>query len=164
MTFEGSGGGGTPRVQGRQLPPPPPQGASGQQLIVKGTGLRSPWALKAPEAPRTPKAPEGNFCALCTPPLSSNPTLTLTPTLALSLVRTLTSNTRLGLVLVLGSKMESNDVATKTDEQNHLAEVVRSKPRRPVYRGKRHVPALLGLFGAIRVPYLKGLNRLFDPL
>ena len=48
--------------------------------------------------------------------------------------------------------------------RNHLAEVVRSKPRRPVYRGKRHIPPFVGVFGAIRVPYLKGLNRLFNPL
>ena len=33
-----------------------------------------------------------------------------------------------------------------------------------VYRGKRHIPPLLGLFGAIHVPYPKGLNRLFNPL
>ena len=38
---------------------------------------------------------------------------------------------------------------------NHLAEVVRSKPGRPVYVGKRHIPPH---FGPIRVPYLKGLN------
>ena len=48
--------------------------------------------------------------------------------------------------------------------QNHLAEVVRSKPRRPVYRGKRHIPPFLGLFGPIRVPYFKGLNCWFNPL
>ena len=44
---------------------------------------------------------------------------------------------------------------------NHLAEVVRSKPRRPVHRGKRHIAPH---FGPIRVPYPKGLNRLFNPL
>ena len=27
-----------------------------------------------------------------------------------------------------------------------------------VYRGKRHIPPHFGLFGAIRVPYPKGLN------
>ena len=27
-----------------------------------------------------------------------------------------------------------------------------------VYRGKRHIPPILGLFGPIRVPYPKGLN------
>ena len=48
--------------------------------------------------------------------------------------------------------------------ENHLAEVVRSKPRKPVYRANRHIPTLLGLFGDIRVPYLKGLNCLFHPL
>ena len=42
--------------------------------------------------------------------------------------------------------------------ENHLAEVFRSKPRRPVYRRKRHVSCFLGLFGPIRAPYLKGLN------
>ena len=48
--------------------------------------------------------------------------------------------------------------------QNHIAEVIRSKPRRRVYRGKRHIPPLfLGLFGAIDVSYPKGLNRLFTP-
>ena len=35
------GGGVTPRVLGRQLPPPPPQGASGRQLVVKGMSPRS---------------------------------------------------------------------------------------------------------------------------
>ena len=33
-----------------------------------------------------------------------------------------------------------------------------------VYRGKRHIPPHFGLFGAIRVPYPKGLNCLFNPL
>ena len=68
---------------------PPPPGASGQQLVVKGAGLRSPWAPKAPHAPRAPKLPEGNFGSLCSPTLSLNPTLTLTPTRALRLVLTL---------------------------------------------------------------------------
>ena len=36
----------TPRVLGRQLSPPLPGWASGQQLVVKGTGVRGP---KAPE-------------------------------------------------------------------------------------------------------------------
>ena len=27
-----------------------------------------------------------------------------------------------------------------------------------VYRGKHHIPPILGLFGPIRVPYPKGLN------
>ena len=60
--------------------PPPPQGASGQQSVVKDAGLRRPIAPKAPDAPRAPKAPKGNFRPLCTPTLSLNPTLTLTPT------------------------------------------------------------------------------------
>ena len=37
------GGGATPRVLGCQLPHPP-QGASGQQLVVKGVNPRSQWA------------------------------------------------------------------------------------------------------------------------
>ena len=48
--------------------------------------------------------------------------------------------------------------------KNHLAEVVRSKPGRPVYVGKRHIPPLLGLFGPMHVSYLKGLDCLFNPL
>ena len=47
----GGGGGATPRVLGRQLPPPPPLGAFGQQLVAKGVALRRPWAPKAPDAP-----------------------------------------------------------------------------------------------------------------
>ena len=62
-------------------PPPPlpprPSGASSQQLVVKGAGLRSPWA---------PKVPEGNCCPLCSPTLSLNPSQILTPTPAPSLV------------------------------------------------------------------------------
>ena len=38
--------------------PPPPKGASVQQLVAKGAGLRSAWA---------PKAPEGNFCPFLHP-------------------------------------------------------------------------------------------------
>ena len=34
--WDPGGGGATPRVLGRQLPPPPPQGASGQLIVVKG--------------------------------------------------------------------------------------------------------------------------------
>ena len=41
------GGGATPRVLGRQVPPPS-QGASGQQLVVKGMSPRSQRAPKAP--------------------------------------------------------------------------------------------------------------------
>ena len=67
--------GGGPRTK-----TPPPQGASGQQRVANGAGLTSPWA---------PKAPEGMFCPLCTPPPSLNPTLTLAPTPTLSLVLTL---------------------------------------------------------------------------
>ena len=33
-----------------------------------------------------------------------------------------------------------------------------------VYRGKRHLPPHFGHFGAIRVPYPKGLNCQFNPL
>ena len=32
------------------------------------------------------------------------------------------------------------------------------------YRGKRHIPPILGLFWPIRVPYPKGLNCWFNPL
>ena len=85
----GGGRGATPRVLGRQLPLPPPRGASGQQLVAKGAALRSPWAPKAPDTPWPPKPPKGKFCPLCTPTLSLNPTLTLTPTPTLSLVLTL---------------------------------------------------------------------------
>ena len=48
----GSTGGATPRVLGRQLPlpPPPPLGAFGQQLVAKGVALRPPLAPKAPDA------------------------------------------------------------------------------------------------------------------
>ena len=50
-------------------------------------------------------------------------------------------------------------VTTVGEKRNRLAEVVRSKLGRPVYRGKRHIPPpSLGLFGPIRVPYPKGLN------
>ena len=83
----GPGGGVTPRDLGRKLPPPP-LGASGQQLVPKGAALWSPWAPKAPNAPWAPKPPKGKFCPLCTPALSLNPTLTLTPTQALNLVLT----------------------------------------------------------------------------
>ena len=33
-----------------------------------------------------------------------------------------------------------------------------------VCRGKRHIPPHFGLFWAIRIPYPKGLNCLFNPL
>ena len=33
-----------------------------------------------------------------------------------------------------------------------------------VYRGKRHIPRILGLFGPIRVPYPEELNYYFKPL
>ena len=42
-----------------------------------------------------------------------------------------------------------------------LADVVRSKPGRPAFWGKRHIPPLLG---PLRVPYLKGMTCLFSPL
>ena len=82
MACVGPTGEPTPRVLGRQLPPP--QGASGQQLVAKGAALRSQWAPKAPDAPWAPKAPEGQFYPFCT--LSLNLTLTLTPTRTLSLI------------------------------------------------------------------------------
>ena len=74
---------------GPGMPTPPPQGASGQQL-VKDADLRSPWAPKVPDVPQTPKPPEGKFCPLYTPTLSLNPTLTLPPTPTLRLVLSLT--------------------------------------------------------------------------
>ena len=36
--------------------------------------------------------------------------------------------------------------------------------QKQAYRGKRHIPPHFGIFGAIRVPYPKGLNRSFNPL
>ena len=48
----GGGGGATPRVLGRQLPPPPPRlGPFGQRLVAQGVALRRPWAPKSPHAP-----------------------------------------------------------------------------------------------------------------
>ena len=94
----GGGRGATPRVLRRQLPPPPPLGASGQQLVAKGAALRSPWAPKASDALLAPKAPEGEFCP---PTLSLNPTLTLTPTPTLGLVLTLHLHLHLHLPLPL---------------------------------------------------------------
>ena len=46
-------GGATPRVLGRQLPlpPPPPLGDFGQQLVAKGVALGRQWPPKAPDAP-----------------------------------------------------------------------------------------------------------------
>ena len=48
--------------------------------------------------------------------------------------------------------------------QNHFAEVDRLKPRRPIYRRNCHIPLLLGLFGVIRVPYLKGCSAVLHSL
>ena len=45
------GGGGTPRVLGRQLPPPPPLGDVRQRLAAKGVALRRAWGPEAPDAP-----------------------------------------------------------------------------------------------------------------
>ena len=39
------------------IPPPPPQRAFGQQPIVNGTGLRSPWVPKAPHGLWAPRLP-----------------------------------------------------------------------------------------------------------
>ena len=60
------GGDATLRVLGRQLPasspsPHPPSGTSGQQSVVRGAGLRTPWVPKASNAPRAPKVPNGIF-------------------------------------------------------------------------------------------------------
>ena len=83
--------------------------ASGQQSVAKGAALRSPWALKAPNAPWAPKAPEGKFCPLCTPTQSLNTTLTLTPTPTLSLVLTLPLPLALALSRVLAPTLTSPD-------------------------------------------------------
>ena len=107
---------------------------------------------KAPDSPWAPKAPEGKFCPLCTPKLTLIPTLTLTPTPTLTLVLLLTVTlglgSRLELELVLGSKMESNDVAKGSHGQifedpkptwaarlNHLAAKVRVRFRVMVWVG-----------------------------
>ena len=50
----GGGGGDSVGPRTPTTPPPPCPGASGQQLVAKGAGLRSPWVPKAPAAPRAP--------------------------------------------------------------------------------------------------------------
>ena len=47
---------------------------------------------------------------------------------------------------------------------NHLAEVVGSKPRRPVYRGKYHIPPLLGPFWVYSRTLPQGVELLVEPL
>ena len=64
-------------------------------------------------------------------------------------------------VRCLGYILCEVDLLKAIEISNHLAKVVRSKPHRPVYRGYRHITPLLGFFWAIRIPKLKGLNRLF---
>ena len=44
-------GGGDSAAPRTPTTPPPPLGASGQQLVAKGVALRHPWAPKAPDAP-----------------------------------------------------------------------------------------------------------------
>ena len=63
----------TPLCQGRggestglRTPTPPPQGASGQQLVLKGSSLRRLWAPRAPDvlwAPSLPTLLRLHFCA-----------------------------------------------------------------------------------------------------
>ena len=63
-----TGGGG--RLRGSKdadYPHPPPPGASGKQLVAKGTDLRSPWVPKVPDSPWAPTAPKGNFYPFCNP-------------------------------------------------------------------------------------------------
>ena len=84
----GLGGSAGPAMQ---PPPSPPRGLR-QQSVAKGTGLWSPWALKSPNRPWAPKAPEGKFCPLCTTTLTFTPMVTLTPTPSLVLALTKTEN------------------------------------------------------------------------
>ena len=78
-TCTGAGGGGQLHGSSDAGPHPhPPHWGSGQQLVAKGTSLRSPWAPKPPDAP--------HFWPLCIPTPSLTPTLTLTPTPTQSLV------------------------------------------------------------------------------
>ena len=101
-----------------QTTPPPPQRGP-QPTVAKGAGLRSPRAPKAPDTPWAPKAPEGPLCPLTI--LKPNPDPNAHPNLKQSPNPTLipnpspnpnpSSTPRLGLELVLGSKMESNNVA-----------------------------------------------------
>ena len=53
-------GGATPRVLGRQLPPPPPQGAFGQQLVGGVVGVQDRGV--APPPPRGQPSPD--FCTV----------------------------------------------------------------------------------------------------
>ena len=71
----------TPRILGRHLPlpPPPPLGASGQQLVAKDAAPRRPWAEGTRRSMGTKGARRKIFCPFYTPILSLNPTLTLTP-------------------------------------------------------------------------------------
>ena len=48
--------------------------------------------------------------------------------------------------------------------KNHLAEVVRSKPRRPVCRGKRHIPPHFRDFWAYSRTLPQGVELLVQPL
>ena len=110
---EALGGGGTPWVPGRQLLSTP---SPGQQLVAKGTGLKSPWVPSVRDAPRARKAPERNCLSTLHPntilephpDLNAHPTPKPTPTTTPT--PTPTPNPRLGLEFVLGSKMKSNDV------------------------------------------------------
>ena len=54
LVLRPGGGGGRLRGSWDANYYPPPQGASGQRLVVKGTNPRSRWALKAPWHQRRP--------------------------------------------------------------------------------------------------------------
>ena len=67
--------------------PPPPQGASGQQLVAKGTGLKSLWA---------PKAPAGNSIAFGKSTLQRIYPMQYTPKIGEKLPLYILSSTPLG--------------------------------------------------------------------
>ena len=48
-------------------------------------------------------------------------------------------------------------VSTKV-QQEITSQRLLDQSQAGVYRGKRHIPPILGLFGPIHVPYPKGLN------
>ena len=48
--YPGGGDSVGPRTPTILAPPPPPLGASGQELVAKGVALSSPWAPKGPDA------------------------------------------------------------------------------------------------------------------
>ena len=90
----------------------------------------SAWAPKEPDAPQAQKAPKGKFLStlhpntILTPNLDPNahpnpkpsPTPTPDPSPSSSPNPSSSSRARLGSELVLGSKMESNDVAKSCND------------------------------------------------